>query len=75
MNTHQELRRNVAQLESKVDLLETELGNLNFMLIECGFPEGVETLKATIQDLLEEAGDASQLPPDDDRPSTQTLGL
>jgi len=73
MNTQEELRRKVAGLESKVDLLETELGRLNSMLLDCGFPEGIETLKATIQDLLDEANDLSQLPPEDDRPNTQTL--
>ncbi len=69
----QELRRKVAWLESKVDMLETELVKLNTMLVDCGFPEGVETLKATISDLLAEANDPSQLPPDEDGPYTQTL--
>ncbi|MBS0629972.1 MAG: hypothetical protein JSS30_07120 [Verrucomicrobia bacterium] len=72
VNTVNELRRKVAWLESKVDMLETELLKLNAMLIDCGFPEGVETLKATIQDLLAEANDpSSQFPPEDDRPHTQ----
>lgn len=72
MNIVEELRKKVAYLESRSDMLETELGQLNTMLVDCGFPEGVETLKATIEDLLSEANDPSQLPPDDDRPSTQT---
>lgn len=72
MNNTEELRRKVAWLESKLDQIETELVNLNGMLVDCGFPEGVATLKATIEDLLSEANDPTRLPPDD-RPGTQTL--
>lgn len=71
MNNIDELRRKVAWLESRLDQVETELAQLNTMLVDCGFPEGVETLKATIEDLMSEANDHSQLPPDD-RPPTQT---
>lgn len=42
----------IAALESKVDLLETELTVLNEMLIQCGFSEGIATLKMTIEELL-----------------------
>ena len=42
----------VARLESKVDYLETELSYLNRLLIDCGFPEGVATLKETVVELL-----------------------
>ena len=73
MNNIVELRRKVAWLESRLDQLETEIGQLNHMLVDCGFPEGIETLKATINDLLAEASDPSQLPPDDRPPPTQTF--
>ncbi len=52
-HTH-ELRARVAGLESKVDLLESELLDLNAMLVNCGFPEGIKTLKETVMELLEE---------------------
>ncbi len=48
------LRTAVAVLESKVDMLEAELGYLNEMLVRCGFPEGITTLKATVEELLAE---------------------
>lgn len=42
----------VAILETKVDVLESELHRLNDMLIRVGFTEGIETLKSTIAELL-----------------------
>lgn len=56
-NLHQ-LKARVASLESKIDMLESELMYLNDMLVRCGFPEGITTLKETVQELLAE--DASQ---------------
>ncbi len=56
-NLHQ-LKARVACLESKVDMLESELMYLNDMLVRCGFPEGITTLKETVQELLAE--DASK---------------
>ena len=53
-NNNQELRKIVAQLESKVDLLEAELIYLNKLLVEVGFPEGIKTLKASAEELLAE---------------------
>ncbi len=44
----------VAGLETKVDMLESELSYLNEILTRCGFPEGIVTLKATVEDLLSE---------------------
>ena len=44
----------IAVLESRIDYLETELSYLNKILIECGFPEGIETLKLTAEELIEE---------------------
>ena len=46
--------RQLAHLESQVDHLETELSYLNELLIQCGFPEGIETLKMTAHELIEE---------------------
>jgi len=46
------MQSRIALLESQVDLLETELTHLNEMLINCGFPEGIKTLKATVEELL-----------------------
>jgi len=46
------LQTRVAFLESQVDLLETELLTLNDLLVRCGFPEGITTLKATVTELL-----------------------
>ncbi len=63
-NTLHQLKARVASLESKIDMLESELTYLNDMLIRCGFPEGVSTLKETVQELLAE--DASQ--PNHERP-------
>lgn len=49
-----EALRTIAALESKVDLLEAELTYLNDLLIRCGFPDGITTLKSTVEELLEE---------------------
>lgn len=44
-----------ASLESKIDHLETELSYLNTLLQKVGFPEGIETLKLTAMELLNDA--------------------
>jgi hypothetical protein len=44
----------VAALESRVDHLETELSYLNKILIQCGFPEGIATLKESVMEMLQE---------------------
>jgi hypothetical protein len=44
----------IAILESKIDMLETELTYLNEMLVRVGFPEGIETLKMTVEEVLQE---------------------
>ncbi len=46
------LQTRIAFLESQVDLLETELTTLNELLVSCGFPEGTQTLKSTIEEIL-----------------------
>ena len=53
-----ELIKKIAALESKVDHLETELSHLDGMLLACGFPNGVETLKETIKEILAENPDS-----------------
>ncbi len=53
LNT-EELKRHIAKLESQVDLQEAELTYLNGLLIEVGFPEGIETLKTSAEELLAE---------------------
>ncbi|MBS0616417.1 MAG: hypothetical protein JSR58_07705 [Verrucomicrobia bacterium] len=57
MNTTQELQNKVSALESQVDHLETELSYINDLLLRCGFPHGIQTLKITIEQMLEEGGD------------------
>jgi hypothetical protein len=54
MQNSKELLANVASLESKVDMLEAELSYINQLLYSCGFPEGIVTLKATVEELLAE---------------------
>jgi len=44
----------IARLTSHVDYLEAELDYLNRILVEVGFPEGIETLKASVEELMEE---------------------
>lgn len=58
INDERSLRTAVAVLESKVDMLEAELGYLNEMLVRCGFPEGISTLKVTVEELLAEDAEA-----------------
>lgn len=54
MCNNKELNGKVASLESQIDLLEAELVHLNEMLMGCGFPEGIKTLKETMQEVLAE---------------------
>lgn len=57
MDADYSLRATVAVLETKVDMLESELAYLNDLLVRCGFPEGVSTLKSTVEELLKEGLD------------------
>lgn len=59
-NAERSLRASIAALESKVDMLESELEYLNAMLVRCGFPEGIVTLKMTVEELLAEEADCEQ---------------
>ncbi len=44
----------IASLESQIDYLKTELTNLNTLLIENGFPDGIITLKKALIEVAEE---------------------
>jgi len=44
--------KKIATLESVVDHLKTELSYLNQILVECGFSEGIVTLKQTVEEML-----------------------
>lgn len=57
-----QLRARVASLETQVDMLETELMDLNDMLIRVGFPNGVQTLKGTVIELLAEDASHQERP-------------
>jgi len=59
-NTLHQLKARVASLESRIDMLESELMYLNDMLVRCGFPEGISTLKDTVQELLAEDAELNQ---------------
>ena len=52
-NTH-DLKTQIAILESKTDQIESELVYLDRLLVKCGFPQGIKTLKATIEEILAE---------------------
>jgi hypothetical protein len=55
MNNTTELNSKIAGLESHVDLLESELSYVDQLLLKCGFPEGIKTLKRTVEELLSES--------------------
>lgn len=59
--TDHQLRARLASLESQVDQLETEYTHINEMLIQCGFLEGISTLKFAMEELLVEYPDESPL--------------
>lgn len=44
--------KKIAALESLVDHLKTEITYLNQILTECGFSEGLTTLKQTVEEFL-----------------------
>ena len=50
------LGKKVAFLESKVDILETEIDDLNALLKKCGFRKGVASLRLAVQELLKSKG-------------------
>ncbi|MCY3974013.1 MAG: hypothetical protein OXF02_00480 [Simkaniaceae bacterium] len=55
MDTHTDkdmLTRLVAKLESRIDVLETELCHIDRLMTEVGFANGIVTLKETAEELL-----------------------
>lgn len=48
----EELKKKIAGLETQLDHLGSELQHLNHILMQCGFPEGVKTLKLAVNELL-----------------------
>ena len=49
-----QINSNISRLETKIDMLETELYYINRILIDFGFPKGIATLKETIEEVLQE---------------------
>lgn len=47
-----DLNKKIATLESLVDYLQTELSYLNQILVDCGFCEGIATLKMAAEELI-----------------------
>ena len=56
---NKQLRSRVAALESKIDLLEAEFIYLNQILVNCGFPGGIATLKNTVEEVLSENAESA----------------
>ena len=52
MENNNKLLANIANLESKLDMCETELTYINGLLLDCGFPDGIATLKETAEELI-----------------------
>ena len=50
----QEMKAKLAGLESRYDVLETELEYLNRLLMRCGFSDGLHSFKTTVEALLRE---------------------
>ncbi len=48
-----ELLRKVAKLESLCDQLQSEMNDLDRLLMEVGFEEGIKTLKAAAIELID----------------------
>ena len=44
--------KKIATLESLVDYLKTEISYLNQILVDCGFTEGIATLKQSAEEFL-----------------------
>lgn len=48
----QKLRAKMALLESQMDFMESDMTHLDDMLKECGFSEGLKTLKASVEEFI-----------------------
>ena len=49
-----ELKKELARLESQVDVLDAQLSHLDAILKSVGFTNGIDTLKKTVEELLQE---------------------
>ncbi|MCH9617181.1 MAG: hypothetical protein SP4CHLAM5_03450 [Chlamydiia bacterium] len=47
-------RKDLARLESKLDILEAEISHLDTILRKSGFPQGIATLTRTVEEILSE---------------------
>ena len=55
MKTPEErLRAQLAGLESQMDFLESEMTQIDALLRECGFPNGLVSLKKTVERMVQE---------------------
>ncbi len=52
MSEEEVLKERIAQLESRVDLLETEFDHLDRMLKQFGFEEGIKTLAEALNEVI-----------------------
>lgn len=52
MQQTEELKKKIAGLETQLDHFESEFQHLNHVLVQCGFPEGIKTLKSAVKELL-----------------------
>lgn len=48
------MKSQLANLESQIDHLQTELSYLNELLVRIGFDEGICSLKAAAEEILQE---------------------
>lgn len=46
----------ISTLQNKLTQLETEISYLNKILIDCGFENGIQTLRATAEEVLTSTG-------------------
>jgi len=69
----QNLQTKVAHLETQVDMLESELSYLNHLLTRAGFPQGIQTLKATVEEILTETVFPFHDPVVEDRDDLQSI--
>jgi len=53
METVEQLRREVAQLESQVDYMQTEYTRLHELLVAFGFDDGIYTLSESLEEAVE----------------------
>jgi len=57
-----DLKHRVAVLESRIDQLESELSYTNELLIKIGFPDGIQGLKETIEEVLSDSNGYEDFP-------------